>query len=169
MVKILIPTHHIYEEMELHYPRYRLIEAGAEVIVAGPEKKQTYQGKHGYPVQSDISFNELSAKDFDGIVIPGGYAPDKLRMEAKLLEAIATFHQQKKLIAFICHGGWIPISAQVLNGVTCTSYKAIKDDIIHAGAKWVDQSVVVDRHFISSRSPADLPDFSKEILNFFFG
>lgn len=161
-----MPVHQLYEEMELHYPRYRLMEENIEVVVAGPEKGKVYEGKHGYPVKTNASFNELSAKDFDGIIIAGGYAPDKLRIENKLLELIRSFHEKKKLIGFICHAGWVPVSAGIIEGVKCTSYKTIKDDMINAGANWVDQEVVIDGHFITSRSPADLPVFAKAILEF---
>lgn len=166
MIKILIPVHHIYEDMELQYPKFRLLEAGVKVVIAGPQKDVEYKGKHGYPAKSDISFDEMHSQEFDGIVIPGGYAPDKLRMEHKLLGVIQQLHKKKALIAFICHGGWIPISAKVLKGSKCTSYVAIKDDMENAGVHWEDKSVVVDGHLISSRTPADLPDFLKAILKF---
>ena len=94
------------------------------------------------------------------------YAPDKLRIHPKFLEVTKRFHKKGKLIAFICHAGWVPISAQILEGVTCTSYIAIKDDIVNAGANWVDEPVVIDRHFISSRFPNDLPHFCQAIIEF---
>ncbi len=162
--KVLLFVDDIYEDLELQYPKYRLIEAGKKVIVAGEKKETTYKGKHGYPCKPDAIFNEIQVKEFDALVIPGGYSPDKLRQNPKVLEITRQFHEQNKLIAFICHAGWIPISAKVIKGVKCTSYIAIKDDMINAGANWIDESVVVDKHFISSRFPADLPDFCKAIL-----
>lgn len=164
--KILMFVHNLYEEMELHYPRYRLMEAGFEVVVAGPEKEQTYEGKHGYPCKADESLSKINPSHFEGLIIPGGYAPDKLRMIPEVLQITKKLHSDGKLIAFICHAGWVPASAGILKGIKCTSYKAIKDDMIHAGANWVDEAVVVDKNCISSRSPADLPYFCPAILNF---
>jgi protease I len=164
--KILIFVHKIYEEMELHYPRYRLLESGFDVVVAGPKKGEEYKGKQGFPCIADASFEEINESDFEGVIIPGGYAPDKLRGEKKVLELVRSFHANKKMIAFICHAGWVPISAGILKGVECTSWHLIKDDLVNAGAKWRDEKVVVDGHIISSRCPADLPDFSKAMLQF---
>lgn len=162
--KVLMFVADIYEELELHYPRLRLIEAGFDVVVAGEKKDTVYKGKYGYPAQSDVSFDEVNVDDFSGLVIPGGYAPDKLRKIPKVLDITKNFHEQKKVIAFICHAGWIPVSANILHGVKCTSYVAIKDDMINAGANWVDESVVVDQHFVSSRTPKDLPVYCAAIL-----
>ena len=163
--KILMFVHNLYEEMELHYPRYRLKEAGFEVVVAG-EKKEKYSGKHGYPCEADAELSKVNASQFTALVIPGGYAPDKLRVLPEVLNLTKQFHQEGKLIAFICHAGWIPASAGVLKGIKCTSYKTIKDDVVNAGAQWVDEKVVVDKNFISSRSPEDLPYFCPAILDF---
>lgn len=163
--KVLIFVADIYEDLELQYPKYRLIEAGKQVFVAG-EKLDIYKGKHGYPCKPDLTFDEVAVEDFAALLIPGGYAPDKLRIKPKVLEITKQFAAQKKLIAFICHAGWVPISAKILKGVKCTSYKAIKDDMENAGAKWVDAPVVVDRNFISSRCPDDLPDFCRSILDY---
>lgn len=162
--KILLFVADEYEDLELQYPKYRLREAGKKVVVAG-EKKESYKGKHGYPCTADATFKEIKVDDFDALVIPGGYAPDKLRKIPKVLEIARKFASQKKLIAFICHAGWIPISAKILKGIRCTSYISIKEDILNAGGKWVDKPVVIDRHFISSRSPEDLPAFCSAILN----
>jgi protease I len=164
--KILIFVHNLYEEMELHYPRYRLIEAGMEVVVAGPKAKETYTGKHGYPCEADEAISKINHAHFDGLVIPGGYAPDKLRILPEVLQITKKLHAEGKLIAFICHAGWVPASAGILKGSQCTSYSAIKDDLINAGAKWVDERVVVDKNLISSRKPADLPYFCQAILKF---
>lgn len=163
--KILMLVADKYEDLELLYPKYRFREGGKEVVIAG-EKKQVYTGYHGYPCQSDATFEDIKVDDFCALVIPGGFAPDKLRTIPKVLDIIRQFHDQKKLIAFICHAGWLPISAKIIKGVNCTSYGAIKDDMVNAGAKWVDEAVVVDQHFISSRSPEDLPQFCPAILDY---
>lgn len=162
--KVLLFVENVFEDLELLYPRYRLIEAGAKVVIAGPKAKENYHSKHGYPCQSDIAFKDAKEGDYDALVIPGGYAPDKMRQDASALELVRQFHQKEKPIAFICHAGWVPVSAKVLKGVKCTSWASIKDDMINAGANWVDEPVVVDRHFISSRSPEDLPYFCPALI-----
>jgi len=162
--KILILVENDYEDLELQYPKYRMLEEGMEVLVAGPQAKETYKGKKGYPCIADISFDQVAVDSMAALIIPGGYAPDKLRIVPKVLQIVQEFHKKGKIIAFICHGGWVPISAGVLKGVTCTSYIAIKDDLVNAGAQWVDKAVVQDRHFISSRHPNDLPQFCPAIL-----
>jgi protease I len=156
----------IYEDLELWYPKLRLIEAGAEVVVAGPEAGVSYAGKNGYPCVSDVALSEVSADGFDGLVVPGGFMPDKLRRDPKVLELVRDFDRSGRLIAAICHGGWIPISAGVYGGVRTTGSPGIKDDLINAGAIWEDAAVVVDRHFVSSRKPDDLPDFCREVVRF---
>ncbi len=163
--KILMFVDHIYEDLELWYPKLRLIEAGAHVVVAGPEKDFVYSGKNGYPCRSDAAISEVNADDFDALVIPGGFAPDKLRRDPKVLKLTKAIHEAGKPLAHICHAGWIPISAGVMNGYRCTSTPGIKDDLINAGAEWVNEEVVVDRNQISSRNPDDLPAFCREIIN----
>lgn len=153
-----------YEDLELWYPRLRLIEAGVGVTLAGAEAGRPYAGKHGYPSRSDAAMVDMEARDFQGLVVPGGWMPDKLRRDPKVLSLVRDFHQTGKLIAAICHGGWIPISAGVYKGVNVTGSPGIKDDLINAGAVWHDQPVVVDRHFVSSRKPDDLPDFMRATL-----
>lgn len=162
--KILFLVENMYEDQELHYPRYRLIEEGARVIVSGPKAKEAYQSKHGYPCQAEIAFQDAKETDFDGVVIPGGYAPDKMRKYPVVMELVKQFHQKQKPIAFICHAGWVPASANVIKGIKCTSYITIKDDMVNAGALWEDSPVVVDKHFISSRCPDDLPYFCPAII-----
>jgi len=162
--RILIFVGDIYEDLELWYPKLRLIEAGAEVVVAGPEAKAKYAGKNGYPCQSDASYHDQQAADFDGLVVPGGFMPDKLRREEQVLKLVRDFDAAGKLVAAICHGGWIPISAGVYRGVKVTGSPGIKDDLVNAGALWHDEPVVIDRHFVSSRRPDDLPDFCRGIL-----
>lgn len=155
----------IYEDLELWYPKLRMIEAGASVVVAGPEAHTTYEGKNGYPCQSDVAITSVSTSDFDGLIVPGGFMPDKLRRDGRVLEIVQEFDRDKKLIAAICHGGWIPISAGVYKGVRVTGSPGIKDDLVNAGAVFEDSAVVVDRHFVSSRRPDDLPDFCAAMLN----
>ncbi|MDA0590923.1 MAG: type 1 glutamine amidotransferase [Planctomycetota bacterium] len=162
--RILCFVGDIYEDLELWYPKLRLQEAGAEVVLAGPEAGQKYDGKHGYPCVSDAAISEMNSADFDGVICPGGFMPDKLRRDPKVLSLIAEFHAAGKLVAAICHGGWMPISAKVYDGVRVTGSPGIKDDLINAGAIWEDASVVVDRHFVSSRKPDDLPDFCTGML-----
>jgi protease I len=162
--QILMFVDDIYEDLELWYPKLRLTEAGARVVVAGPRAGQQYSGKHGYPCRSDAAISEVNADDFDGLVVPGGFMPDKLRRERDVLEIVRRFNADSKLIAAICHGGWIPISAGVYRGVQVTGSHGIKDDLVNAGAIWQDAPVVIDRHFVSSRKPDDLPDFCRAIL-----
>ena len=164
--RILMFVDNVYEDLELWYPKLRLIEEGAEVIVAGPEADVVYMGKNGYPCISDDSIMNVSEEDFDGLVIPGGFAPDKLRRDPKVLQLTKSFNDSRKLIAHICHAGWITISAKIMKGYKCTSTPGIKDDIINAGANWVDEAVVIDRNMISSRRPDDLPLFCKDIIEF---
>ncbi|MBW3599115.1 MAG: type 1 glutamine amidotransferase [Planctomycetes bacterium] len=164
--RFLMFVENIYEDLELWYPKLRLQEAGAEVVAAGPEAGKTYAGKNGYPCVSDAAIAKMNAADFDGVVVPGGFMPDKLRRDPKVLSLVRDFAEANKPVAAICHGGWIPISAGVYKGVRVTGSPGIKDDLVNAGAKWEDASVVVDGHFISSRKPDDLPDFCRAILQF---
>lgn len=153
-----------YEDLELWYPLLRLREAGALVTVAGPEAGRRYRGKHGYPCHSESAIRDLRSKDYDGVVIPGGWMPDKLRRDPNVLRLVREFAESAKLVAAICHGGWIPISAGVYRGVRATGSLGIKDDLINAGAVWQDAPCVRDCHFVSSRSPNDLPEFCAGIL-----
>ena len=153
----------LYEDLELWYPKIRLEEEGASTLVAGTGEK-TYQGKRGYPVTVDTSVDEIEAAEFDGLVIPGGYAPDIMRRSPKLLRLTREIYQAGKPVAFICHAGWVPISAKILKGKRATSVRAIKDDMENAGVIWEDSAVVVDGNLISSRTPADLPQFCKALI-----
>ena len=163
--RVLILVGDVYEDLELWYPKLRLIEAGADVVVAGPDAGKTYAGKHGYPCTSDATIAAMSAADFDALVVPGGFMPDKLRRDEKILQLVRDFAGAGKVVAAICHGGWIPISAGVYKDVRVTGSPGIKDDLVNAGAIWVDEPVVVDRHFVSSRKPDDLPEFCRGILS----
>ncbi len=153
----------LYEDLELWYPKIRLEEEGAGTIVAGTGEK-TYQGKRGYPITVDTSVDEISADEFDGLVIPGGYAPDIMRRSGKLLQLTRDIYQAGKPVGFICHAGWVPISAGIVRGKRGTSVGAIKDDLVNAGLLWEDSPVVVDGNLISSRTPADLPQFCKALI-----
>lgn len=163
--RILIFVEDSYEDLELWYPKLRLIEAGIQVTVAGPKAGQKYVGKNGYPCVSDALISEMESADFHGVICAGGWMPDKLRRDPKVLQLIREFANAGKLVAAICHGGWMPISAGVYRGVKVTGSPGIKDDLINAGALWSDASVVVDRHFVSSRKPDDLPDFCRAMLD----
>ena len=163
-VRILTLVGDDYEDLELWYPKLRLEEAGAHVTLAGSMQGRTYAGKHGYPCTSDAAIADMEAADFHGIVIPGGWMPDKLRRDEKVLDLVREFAAHGKLVAAICHGGWIAISAGVYRGVRVTGSPGIKDDLMNAGAIWEDTPVVVDRHFVSSRKPGDLPAFMEAIV-----
>lgn len=163
--RILIFVGDIYEDLELWYPKLRLIEAGAEVVLAGPDARTKYMGKNGYPCVSDAAIADMKSTDFNGVVCPGGFMPDKLRRDPKVQSLLAEFDRDKKMIAAICHGGWMPISAKVYRGVRVTGSPGIKDDLENAGAIWEDAPVVIDRHFVCSRKPDDLPDFCRGMLD----
>ncbi len=161
---VLMFVEDIYEDLELWYPCLRLREEGARVVIAGPKAGAVYTGKHGYPCPADAAIDVMQEKDFAGLVIPGGFAPDKLRRLPKVKELTRQFHAAGKLVAHICHAGWIPISAGIMRGFRCTSTPGIKDDLENAGAIWLDEPLVIDRHMVSSRRPEDLPDFCRGIL-----
>jgi protease I len=162
--KIAILVDNIYQEMEVWYPLYRLREAGAEVVTVGATAGATYTSKMGYPVHCDKSYDEVSASQFDGVVVPGGYAPDHIRRHPKANQFVHDFDAQGKLVAAICHAAWVLCSANMLKGRKATSFFAIKDDVIHAGAEWVDAEVVVDRNLVTSRKPDDLPAFCRAMI-----
>jgi protease I len=161
---ILIFVGDDYEDLELWYPKLRLIEAGAKVVVAGPEAQKRYLGKNGYPCLSDAAIDSMQSRDFHGVILVGGWMPDKLRRSDTVKSLIREFANSNKLVAAVCHGGWMAISAGVYRGVKVTGSPGIKDDLVNAGALWEDASVIVDRHFVSSRKPDDLPDFMEGIL-----
>ncbi len=155
----------IYEDLELWYPLLRLQEAGYAMRLAAPALR-TYAGKHGYPATSDLLLAEARSDDFCGLLVPGGFMPDKLRRDPKVLALTREFFEHGKLVAFICHGGWIPISAKILHGKRVTGSLGIKDDLENAGGVWVDEPVVVDRNLISSRTPRDLAPFARAMVEF---
>lgn len=162
--RVLVLAADDFEDMELLYPVYRLREEGAQVTVASVGG-YTVTGKKGHgPVEADAAIDDTRAEDFDALVIPGGYAPDKLRREPHVLELVQAFDRDGKPIAFICHAGWVPISAQILKGRRATSVGAIRDDMVNAGVDWVDEETVVDGNLISARTPADLGPFMRALL-----
>lgn len=153
-----------YQEMEVWYPLYRLREAGCKVTLVGPEAGTTYPSKLGYPAKSDKAAKEVSANDFDLVVIPGGFAPDFIRRTDAMLRLVSTMAEQGKVVAAICHGPWVLCSTQALKGRKATCFFAIKDDVINAGANYVDAEVVRDGNLITSRKPDDLPAFMQMIF-----
>jgi protease I len=161
--RVIILVEQIFNDQEFWYPYYRLKEAGAEVVVVG-SAIQTYSGKAGTQAKADTSAEEISAADFDGVVIPGGYAPDHMRRNPAMVNLVKDLFEAGKLVAAICHAGWMLASAEILQGRTVTSFFAIKDDLVHAGADYVDQEVVVDGNLITSRTPEDLPAFMRAII-----
>jgi len=155
-----------YEDLELHYPRIRLMEAGYETEIISLHKREI-KGKHGYPIKPDKLIREANPNDYSGVIIPGGTKnPDYLRREKEVLEFVSKINDQGKLVGAICHAGWVLISAKIVKGRKATSYFAIKDDMLNAGAIFEDSPVVIDNNLITSRMPSDLPDFMKAVLNF---
>jgi protease I len=155
----------LYEDLELWYPKLRLEEAGYATRLAALELK-TFTGKHGYPAAGEQLLGEARSEEFNGLLIPGGFMPDKLRRHPRVLSLTREFFEQRKMVAFICHGGWIPISAGILKGRRATGSLGIKDDLQNAGALWVDEAVVQDGNLISSRTPRDLPVFARAMVDF---
>jgi protease I len=161
--RALILAEDLYEDLELWYPKMRLMEEGVEVHVAAP-KIQQYRGKNGYPLVPDKALDDVLTTEYRALVIPGGFAPDKLRRYPRALEIVRDFHADARPIAFICHGGWVPISARIVRGFRVTSVSAIRDDLENAGATWVDEGCVVDRHLITAQVPKDLPEFCRALI-----
>jgi len=161
--KIAILVEDSYEDLELWYPYYRLLEEGAEVKIIGPEAK-VYQSKHGYPAEANLSAAEAKADDFQGIIVPGGYAPDKLRRYPKILDLVRGIFEKGGIVASICHGPWVLISANIMKGKKTTAVIALKDDLVNAGAIYLDKEVVIDNNIITSRTPQDLPAFLPAII-----
>lgn len=163
-IRVAILIEDFYQDLEVWYPLLRLKEEGFEVVTLEPNGRKDYLGKNGYPIEVDKKIDSVRAEDFDGVVIPGGWAPDKLRLSRKVLDFVKALHDSGKVVASICHGGWVLASAGICKGKTLTSYIAIKDDLVHAGAKFVDKEVVRDGNLITSRKPDDLPAFCRMII-----
>ena len=152
-----------YEDLEVWYPKLRLEEAGYEVKLAGLGEKE-YLGKHGYPCKPDGTVRDFPASALAGIIAPGGWAPDKIRRDQEVLERVRQVHAAGKLVGTICHGPWVLISAGIVRGRQMTSTVGIRDDVVNAGAEWVDQPSVIDGNLVSSRVPKDLPAFGVALL-----
>jgi protease I len=161
--KIMVLTEDLYEDLELWYPVLRFREEGAKVLLVGTGK-DVYQGKHGYPVTVDRHIDRITGNEFQAVVIPGGYAPDRLRRYPAVISLVREMYEQGKVVAAICHAAWIPISAGIVKGKRMTCFSAIKDDLVNAGALYEDSEVVRDDRLISSRQPADLGAFCREII-----
>ncbi len=161
-IAILVEDH--YQVLEVWYPLLRLAEAGIRVTTIGTGKKDTYQSKEGYPVRADIAIDQVQAKDFDGVIIPGGWAPDFLRRSPGMVNFVKQLHGDGKVVASICHGGWLLVSAGLLKGKNVTSFFAIKDDLVAAGGIYLDQEVVIDKNLVTSRKPEDLPAFVAAVI-----
>ncbi len=149
-----------YQEMEIWYPLYRLREEGARVVTVGAASGAVYPSKVGYPCKADVSWDDVKAADFDGVIAPGGFAPDFIRRHVNAINFVRDFNSQGKLVAAICHGPWVLCSADVLRGKRVTSFFAIKDDVVNAGGIWEDSEVVRDGNIVTSRKPDDLPAFA---------
>lgn len=163
--RIAVLAENMYQEMELWYPVYRFREAGAQVTIVGPEAGKTYTSKTGYPVRSDAAARDVSAGDFDAVVVPGGYAPDYMRRSPEMVALVRDAYRGGKLVAAICHAGWMLVSAGLARGRRLTSFFSIKDDLVAAGAEWVDEPVVTDGNLVTSRMPADLPHFCRAVID----
>ncbi|SFP43368.1 type 1 glutamine amidotransferase domain-containing protein [Salibacterium halotolerans] len=153
-----------FEDLELWVPVMRLREEGVDVVLTGKEKGKTYYGKHGVPAEAEASFTDISAAEYDGILVPGGWAPDKLRRYPEVMDMVRHMDKQQKLIGQICHAGWVLVSADILTNKKVTSTPGIKDDMKNAGAVWYDEEVVVDGHIVSSRRPPDIPAYSRALV-----
>ena len=162
--RVAVLAENMYQEMELWYPLLRLREAGAETFVVGTGSADTYKSKLGYPVQVDVAADQVDANDVDAVVIPGGYAPDLMRRYPAMVDLVSQAFKQGKIVAAICHAGWMLASADVLRGKEATCFFAIKDDLVNAGATYVDAEVVRDGNLITSRVPSDLPAFCRAII-----
>ncbi len=162
--KVAVLAENFYEDLELWYPLLRLREAGAEVVVVGPEAGKTYSSKHGYPAKADVAAASVKGAEFDAVVIPGGYAPDHMRRHEAMVELVRDAARAGKVVAAICHAGWMLASANVVRGRTVTCVSAIKEDLVNAGATYVDREVVRDGNLITSRMPSDLPAFCRTII-----
>ena len=164
---IAILVEDMYQILEVWYPILRLKEDGIETKLIGTGSKTSYASKEGYPARVDCSIDQVSAKDFDGVIIPGGFAPDFLRRYEKVITFVRQMHDDGKIVAAICHGGWLLVSADIIRGREVTCFFAIKDDLKAAGGNYVDQEVVVDKNIITSRKPEDLTAFVREIIKKF--
>ena len=167
--RVAVFVDNLYQEMEVWYPLLRLREDGAEVVTVGAAAGEVYKSKLGYPAKADLAYASAKAQEFDGVVVPGGFAPDYIRRHESALQFVRDIHTANKLVASICHGPWVLCSAGVLKGRRATSFFAIKDDVINAGALWEDAEVVVDGNLVTSRKPEDLPAFCRASIQVLAG
>ena len=163
--RVAILVEDLYQDQEVWYPYYRFKEAGYHVTVVGTGRKPNYTGKYGYPITPETTAEAISAAEVDGIVVPGGYAPDLLRRYPAVIRLVKEAFLQGKIIGAICHAGWVLASADIVRGKTVTCFSAIKDDLVNAGATYVDREVVRDGNLITSRTPDDLPAFMRTMLD----
>jgi protease I len=168
MKKVAVLIEDLYQVLEVWYPYLRFREEGIHTVLVGTGKKE-YKSRDGYLAQEELSIDKAKAEDFDAVIIPGGYAPDILRRHSKVNSFVKEMHLKGKVVAAICHGGWVIISAGILKNKKVTGFYAIKDDLINAGAKFLDKEVVADGNLITSRNPYDLPAFCREILKKLMG
>jgi len=165
MKKIAILIEDLFDDKELLYPYYRMLEEGFTVDLIGAEKNFTYKSKFGMPLKSDVASKDVSANDYDAVIIPGGFSPDYMRRTPATVNFVREINAQLKPVAAICHGPWLMISSCDLRGRKLTGFHSVRVDIENAGASYLDQEVVVDGNYITSRTPNDLPAFTKAIIN----
>ncbi|SET65616.1 protease I [Natronincola peptidivorans] len=163
--KVIALIDNEFEDLELWYPILRLQEEGAIVKLVGPKAEEKYIGKYGVPAISDYSFSDINIQEYDAILVPGGWAPDKLRRFPEVLHFVKEMNTANKPIGQICHAGWVLISAKILKNKKVTSTPGIMDDMENAGAIWFDKPVVVDGNLVSSRRPPDLPDYMRAFID----
>jgi len=164
MKKIAILIEDLFDDKELIYPYYRMLEEGFSVDLVGAEKNYSYKSKFGMPLKSDVASKDVAARDYDAVIIPGGFSPDYMRRTQSTVDFVKEINAQKKPVAAICHGPWMMISSCDLKGRKLTGFHSVRIDIENAGAIYLDQEVVVDGNFVTSRTPKDLPAFTKAII-----
>jgi len=162
--KVITVVEDDFEDSELLYPHYRLQEEGAICHIVGKESEAVYKGKYGVPVTTDYSFEQINIEEYDAILVPGGWAPDKLRRYKEVIDMVKFMNDEDRVIGQICHAGWVLISADILKGKHVTSTPGIKDDMTNAGAHWHNEEVVVDGSLVSSRRPPDLPAYGRALV-----
>jgi len=162
--RILCLVHEAFEDLEFWYPYYRLVEEGASLTVAGETRGALYHGKYGIPAIADIAYKDARPEDYDALLVPGGWAPDKIRRFSEVKDLVRSLNKRGAVLGHICHAGWVFITAGILKGRKVTSTPAIRDDMENAGAIWVDEPVVVDGNLVSSRRPPDLPHYVKALI-----
>lgn len=163
--RVAILVEQDYQDQEVWYPYFRLTEEGAQISIVAPKAKEVYLSKHGYPITSTCSSSAALKRRFDAVVIPGGWAPDFLRRDPDMVRLVKKIHDSGGIVAAICHGGWMLVSADLLRGRTATSFFAIRDDMVAAGANWVDRETVQDGNLITARKPDDLPRFVRTLID----